>query len=203
MAAIASEQPFLAPRCASIRGLKALWPGVVEAAALIGSTQIQGRATIAGNICNGSPAADSVPALVAADAVATIVGAGGRRELAVAAIPSGPGKTVLDRSGDYRIDLPAGASAAIRRRLSALHTAHRDGHRGGRRRLSVSPWMKAGVCTAARVTLWAPPPRPCILVPEAREGPDRLYARHSEDGRGSPRRCPMRAGRSTTNAAHI
>ena len=71
-------------------GLKALWPGVVEAAALIGSTQIQGRATIAGNICNGSPAADSVPALVAADAVATIVGAGGRRELAVAAIPSGP-----------------------------------------------------------------------------------------------------------------
>ena len=80
------------------RGLGALWPGVVEAAAMIGSTQIQGRATIVGNLCNASPAADSVPALVAADAVATIIGPEGRRELGVADIPAGPGKTVLGRS---------------------------------------------------------------------------------------------------------
>ncbi|QPC43028.1 xanthine dehydrogenase family protein subunit M [Kaustia mangrovi] len=71
------------------------WPGVVEAARLIGSKQVQGRCTIAGNLCNASPAADSVPALVAADARASIVGPGGRRTVAVEAVPTGPGKTSL------------------------------------------------------------------------------------------------------------
>src|SRR5262245_30147906 len=54
--------------------LKHVWPGVIEAANLIGSTQVQGRATLGGNLCNGSPAADSVPALIAAGAVATLAG---------------------------------------------------------------------------------------------------------------------------------
>ncbi len=54
-------------------GVKQLWPGVVEAVDLIGSTQIQGRCTIIGNLCNASPAADSVPALIAADATVRIV----------------------------------------------------------------------------------------------------------------------------------
>src|SRR5262249_39798141 len=63
--------------------LKQIWPGVVEAANLIGSTQVQGRATLGGNLCNGSPAADSVPALIAAGAVATLAGPKGRRDLPV------------------------------------------------------------------------------------------------------------------------
>lgn len=88
--------------------VRALWPGVVEAANLIGSTQVQGRATMAGNLCNGSPAADSVPALVAAGAVARIAGPGAARDVAVEAIPVGPGKTVLKR-GEFitSILLPA------------------------------------------------------------------------------------------------
>jgi carbon-monoxide dehydrogenase medium subunit len=75
--------------------LKKAWPGVVEAANLIGSKQVQGRCTIVGNLCNASPAADSVPALVAAGARASIVGPGGRRTIAVEALPTGPGRTSL------------------------------------------------------------------------------------------------------------
>ena len=53
--------------------LRSLWPGVVEAANLIGSDQIQGRCTVVGNLCNASPAADSVPALIAAGAKAIVL----------------------------------------------------------------------------------------------------------------------------------
>ncbi|MDX1779738.1 MAG: xanthine dehydrogenase family protein subunit M [Thalassovita sp.] len=76
-------------------GLCADWPGVVEGMELVGSTQVQGRATLTGNLCNGSPAADSVPGLVAAGATVTVTGPNGSREVAVADIPTGPGKTVL------------------------------------------------------------------------------------------------------------
>ncbi|TIW41424.1 MAG: xanthine dehydrogenase family protein subunit M, partial [Mesorhizobium sp.] len=62
--------------------LKKAWPGVVEAAKLIGSKQVQGRCTIVGNLCNASPAADSVPALVAAGARAVVAGSSGNRALA-------------------------------------------------------------------------------------------------------------------------
>ncbi|UUV05313.1 xanthine dehydrogenase family protein subunit M [Ruegeria sp. YS9] len=71
------------------------WPGVVEAMDLIGSTQIQGRATLAGNLCNGSPAADSVPAMVAAGVTVTVTGPDGTRDVAVEDIPTGPGRTSL------------------------------------------------------------------------------------------------------------
>jgi carbon-monoxide dehydrogenase medium subunit len=76
-------------------GVRELWPGVVEAVELIGSKQVQGRATMVGNLCNASPAADSVPAMVAAAATATIVGSKGRRTAPVEAIATGPGKTSL------------------------------------------------------------------------------------------------------------
>ena len=75
--------------------LKREWPGVVEAANLIGSKQVQGRCTIVGNLCNASPAADSVPALVAAGARALVVGPGSRRTIAVETVATGPGRTSL------------------------------------------------------------------------------------------------------------
>jgi carbon-monoxide dehydrogenase medium subunit len=71
------------------------WPGVTEAAGLIGSTQVQGRASLGGNVCNASPAADTTPALIAARAVAEIVGPNGKRQVPVEQIATGPGKTSL------------------------------------------------------------------------------------------------------------
>lgn len=73
------------------------WPGLVEAMDLIGSTQVQGRATLTGNLCNGSPAADSVPAMIAAGATVSIVGPNGERSVAVEDIPTGPGRTSLEK----------------------------------------------------------------------------------------------------------
>ena len=77
--------------------LVADWPGVVEGMELVGSTQVQGRATLVGNLCNGSPAADSVPGLVAAGATVTVTGPSGSREVPVGEIPAGPGKTALKK----------------------------------------------------------------------------------------------------------
>jgi carbon-monoxide dehydrogenase medium subunit len=83
--------------------LKRDWPGVVEAANLIGSTQVQGRASLGGNLCNASPAADSVPALIAARAVCVIVGPAGRREAPAEAIQVGPGRTSL-QPGEFVLE---------------------------------------------------------------------------------------------------
>ena len=71
------------------------WPGVLDGVKLIGSIQVRGRASMGGNLCNGSPAADSVPALIAAGAVAKIIGKSGVREVPVEQILVGPGKTSL------------------------------------------------------------------------------------------------------------
>jgi len=77
--------------------LKKAWPGVVDSANLIGSDQIQNRCTIAGNLCNASPAADAVPALIAAGAKANVVGPQRRRTVAVEKIITSPGKTSLSK----------------------------------------------------------------------------------------------------------
>jgi CO/xanthine dehydrogenase FAD-binding subunit len=76
-------------------GLAKAWPGVIDGVKLIGSIQIKGRASVGGNLCNASPAADSVPALIAAGATVSIIGPGGRREARVEDVATGPGKTSL------------------------------------------------------------------------------------------------------------
>src|SRR5437899_2245382 len=80
------------------------WPGVVEAINLIGSTQIQGRASAGGNLCNASPAADSVPALVAAGAIVGIQGPKGKRQVPIEKFNSGPGRTTL-KPGEIVVSL--------------------------------------------------------------------------------------------------
>ncbi len=94
--------------------LKQDWPGVIEAANLIGSTQIQGRATLGGNLCNGSPAADSVPALIAAGATAAVVGPHGRRDVPVEDVMIGPRKLSLGQGRVDRLVLPAAACRRAR-----------------------------------------------------------------------------------------
>src|ERR1043165_5139054 len=85
------------------------YPGIVEGVDLIGSTQIQGRCSIAGNLCNASPAADSVPPVIAARATAVVVGPNGRREVPVESIVTGPGQTSLQKGElvvEFRIPKP-------------------------------------------------------------------------------------------------
>ncbi|MDC0343686.1 xanthine dehydrogenase family protein subunit M [bacterium] len=145
--------------------LVAAWPGVVEAAGLIGSTQIQGRATMAGNLCNASPAADSVPAMVAAKAIARLAGPDGVRDVPVADVPTSPGKTSL-RAGEFvtSIFLPARPAHASDAYLRFIPRTEMDIAVVG---CGVSLTLDAhGTCTDASVALGAVAPT-VIEVPEA------------------------------------
>jgi CO/xanthine dehydrogenase FAD-binding subunit len=143
------------------------WPGVVEAANLIGSTQVQGRASMGGNLCNASPAADSVPALVAARAVCVVVSPGGRREVPVEAIARGPGETTLE-PGEFVLEFrlpprPARASDAYLR--SIPRTEMDIAVVGAGVSLALDD---AGVIVDARIALGAV--APTVVAPEAAVG---------------------------------
>ncbi len=99
--------------------IAAAYPGLVDAFSLVGGTQIQGRASVGGNLCNSSPAADTIPALMAHNAMAVIAGPGGTREVAVADFCTGPGRNVL-QNGEFLVSLtmpapPAGFGACYLR----------------------------------------------------------------------------------------
>jgi carbon-monoxide dehydrogenase medium subunit len=153
---------------AVLGGHKALakaWPGVVEAANLIGSTQIQGRASLGGNVCNASPAADSVPALIAARAIAVIAGPKGQREAPVEAIATAPGRTSLARD-EFVVEfrLPKRPPRSSDAYLRFIPRTEMDIAVVG---AGVSVTLDAsGVCTAAHVALGAVAPT-ALLVPDA------------------------------------
>ncbi|MBM3599592.1 MAG: xanthine dehydrogenase family protein subunit M [Alphaproteobacteria bacterium] len=147
------------------KALRRAWPGVVEAANLIGSIQIQSRATMGGNLCNASPAADSVPALVAAGATAVIVGPRGRRSLPVEDVAVAPGRTSLKKGEIVEaIVLPKRAPRSGDAYLRFIPRSEMDIAVVG---AGVSLTLdRNGVCTAARVALGAVAER-VILVPDA------------------------------------
>ncbi len=145
-------------------GLKKAWPGIVEAVNLIGSKQIQGRASAGGNLCNASPAADSVPALVAAGAMVTVQGPKGRREVPVEKIHAGPGRTTLER-GEIVVSftLPARPPGSSDAYLRLIPRTEMDIAVVG---CGVSLTVQNGTCTSARVSLGAVAPT-VLLVEDA------------------------------------
>jgi len=145
--------------------VKALWPGLVEAVHLIGSTQIQGRGTVGGNLCNGSPAADTTCSLIVNRARCIIVGPEGERIVNADAFVTGPGQTVLGRGEllvAFLVPRPPARTADAYLRL--IPRSEMDIAVAG---AAVSVTLDAtGACTAARVAIGAVAPTP-LLVPDA------------------------------------
>jgi carbon-monoxide dehydrogenase medium subunit len=141
------------------------WPGVADGANLIGSIQVRGRATVGGNLCNASPAADTVPAMIAAGATASIVGPSGSREVPVEEIAIGPGRTSLAKDEIVVSFLlprrPPRSGGAYLRFIPRTEMDIAVVGAGIDLTLDAS-----GVCSAARVSLGAVAER-ALLVPEA------------------------------------
>ena len=167
---IGSEETFIGAAISSAVlnenvQLTSHFPGLLEAADLIGSTQIQGRATMGGNLCNASPAGDSIPAMIVNEATCVIVGPDGERELPVEDFVTGVGQNAL-RSGELLLGIrvpnhePNTSDAYLRfiprteMDIAVAGCAVRLGFDG------------EGVCTSARVAIGAVAPT-ALLVPGA------------------------------------
>ena len=144
--------------------LKGLLPGLIEAADLIGSTQIQGRATIGGNLCNSSPAGDTIPALVVVSAVCVIASPGGSREVAVGDFVTGVGQNCLGSNEillGLKIPRPGNNSADAYLRFIP-RTEMDIAVAGAAVALTLD---EGGTCTSARVAIGAV--APTVLLVEA------------------------------------
>jgi carbon-monoxide dehydrogenase medium subunit len=142
------------------------YPGLADAASLIGGTAIQGRASIGGNLCNSGPAGDSIPALIAHSAVARIAGPRGERRVPVEAFCSSPGRNVLE-PGELLVSLrlPAPAPRSAGRYLRFIPRNEMDIAVAG-----AGAWLSLsepdGSVVAARIALGAVAPTP-LFVPLA------------------------------------
>ncbi len=140
------------------------FPGLSEASGLIGSDQIQNRSSWGGNLCNASPAADSVPALVANAVRAVVAGSNGERTVPVEEIVTGPGQTSLADDEfvvEFQVDTPPAHTADAYLRLIP-RTEMDIAVVGAAVRLT----MDGGTCTAATVALGAVAPT-VVRVPDA------------------------------------
>ncbi|MCB1510446.1 MAG: xanthine dehydrogenase family protein subunit M [Hyphomicrobiaceae bacterium] len=145
----------------------AAWPGVLEGCNLIGSTQVQGRATMGGNLCNGSPAADSVPGLIAAGAVATIAGPNGTRQMPVEEIMVGPRKLAIGKDEFVvSFSLPARPAHAADAYLRFIPRTEMDIAVVG---CAVNLTVEGGdTISDARVSLGAVAPKPLLVADAAK-----------------------------------
>ncbi len=145
--------------------LRRAFPGVAEAVALIGSEQIQGRASLGGNLCNASPAADTTPALLVNEAEVEIAGPNGRRRAPVAAICTAPGRISL-APGELvvALHLPQPPERSADAYLRLIPRSEMDiAVVGAAVRITLAA---DGACAAARIALGAVAPT-ALRVPEA------------------------------------
>ncbi len=146
--------------------MRKYYPGLTEAAHLIGSLQIQSRASVGGNLCNGSPAADTIPALIAVGAKCRVVGPKGERIVAAEDFCTGPGRTVLAPDEilvEFRIPGPAPHSSDAYQRFIPRNEMDIAVVGVG---ASITLDLAEDRCTAARIGLGAVGPTP-IFAKEA------------------------------------
>ncbi|MCP4958642.1 MAG: xanthine dehydrogenase family protein subunit M [Actinomycetia bacterium] len=141
------------------------FPGLAHGAGLIGSDQVQSRSSLGGNLCNASPGADSVPAMVVNQARAVVAGPGGGRTISVAEVPTGPGQTSLGDGEfvvEFEIDRPAAGTSDAYQRVTP-RTEMDIAIVGAGSRISLD---SDGVCTSATIALGAVAPT-VVRVPGA------------------------------------
>ncbi len=146
--------------------MRKYYPGLTEAAHLIGSLQIQSRASVGGNLCNGSPAADTTPALIAVGAKCRVVGPKGERIVAAEDFCTGPGRTVLAADEilvEFQIPGPAPHSSDAYQRFIPRNEMDIAVVGVG---ASITLDLAEDRCTAARIGLGAVGPTP-IFAKEA------------------------------------
>jgi len=141
--------------------VKKLYPSLAEVSSIIGGTQIQGRASIGGNLCNAAPSADSVPLLIALGVKCRIASAGGMRDVAVEDFCTAPGQNAL-RPGELLASLrfppPAARTGAYYLRFTPRNEMDIAVAGAG-----VSVELENGVFRSARIALAAVAPTPLFV----------------------------------------
>ncbi|MCE2457958.1 MAG: xanthine dehydrogenase family protein subunit M [Dehalococcoidia bacterium] len=146
--------------------VRSVYPGIVDAAQIIGGTQIQGRASLGGNLCNAAPSADSVPAMIAYNGVARIAGPNGNREVALEDFCTHVRQTVLEQGEVLvAVHFPTPAANSGANYIRFIPRNEMDIAVAG---AGVSVELENGNIRSARVTLASVAPTP-LFVSEAGE----------------------------------
>lgn len=147
-------------KVAAYEGTTLNYPAIAEATSLIGGIQIQNRASVGGNICNGSPSADAVPSLLCYEGMAIIIGPSGRRTVPLEEFFLGPGKTVLEKTEMLlEVILPVPQINTVSRYLRFIPREEMDIAVAGVGSL-LTVDSATGRCRRARVSLAAVAPTP-------------------------------------------